>query len=124
MTELKAFNKHKYKEIMIKEMKTRLPTYNYKIINDSCHCISNALNNECQILVGERKRDRAKCNQQPRATVKGNEKTTTNRTVTNVTMFPIHIVALVCQTNVTMFPIHVVALVCRMIICTTNTKTN
>jgi hypothetical protein len=75
---------------MIKEMKTRLPTYNYKIISESCHCISNALNNECQRLVGERKRDRAKCNQQPRATVKSNEKTTTNRTVTNVTMFPIH----------------------------------
>ena len=78
MTDLKAFNKHKYKEIVIKEIKTRLPTYNDKIISDSCHCISNALNNECQKLVGERERDRATRNQQPSVTVKSNEKQTKN----------------------------------------------
>lgn len=45
LTELKASNKYKYKEIMIKEIKTRLPTYNDKIISDSCNWISYALNN-------------------------------------------------------------------------------
>jgi uncharacterized membrane protein YdfJ with MMPL/SSD domain len=54
-------------------------------------------------FVGERKRDRAKFNQQPRATVKSNEKTTTNRTVTNVTMFPIHIVALVSLIMISLY---------------------
>lgn len=43
LTELKTFTEHKYKEIMIKEMKTRLPNYKNKIISDSCHCIFNAL---------------------------------------------------------------------------------
>ena len=77
-TELKAFTKHKYKEIMIKEMKTRLPTYKNKIIRDSCHCIFNAFNNKYQKMVGERKRDRTKSNQQLSTTVKSTEKQTKN----------------------------------------------
>jgi hypothetical protein len=59
-------------------MKTRLPTYKNKIIRDSCHCIFNAFNNKYQRLVGERKRDRTKSNQQLSTTVKSTEKQTKN----------------------------------------------
>ena len=46
LTELKAFNKHKYKTIMIKEMKEKLPDVSDTVIVTQCHYISNALNNE------------------------------------------------------------------------------
>ena len=63
LTELKAFNKHRYKEMMIQEMKEALPTFSDIVINTQCHYISNALNNECMRLVSERRRPNAQRNQ-------------------------------------------------------------
>lgn len=57
LTELKSFNKHTYKEMMIPQMKKLLPDISDTIISSTCHYISNALNNESQKLVGQRKRN-------------------------------------------------------------------
>ncbi|CAG2203189.1 unnamed protein product [Mytilus edulis] len=57
ITDLKAFNKFKYRDLMIKEMKELTPDTSDIIIRTSCHYISNALNNESQRLKGERKRN-------------------------------------------------------------------
>ena len=57
LTELKSFNKHMYKEMMIPQMKKLLPDISDTIISSTCHYISNALNNESQKLVGQRKRN-------------------------------------------------------------------
>lgn len=43
MTELRAFKKHKYKIIMINEMKGLLPEFSDVIISEAWHYISNAL---------------------------------------------------------------------------------
>ena len=56
LTELKSFNKHTYKEMMIPQMKKLLTDISDTIISSTCHYISNALNNESQKLVGQRKR--------------------------------------------------------------------
>lgn len=57
LTELKHFNKHTYTNIMIPQMKKLLPDISDTIISSTCHYISNALNNESQKLVGQRKRN-------------------------------------------------------------------
>jgi hypothetical protein len=57
LTELKSFNKHTYKEMMIPQMKKLLPDISDTIISSTCHYISNALNNESQNLVGQHKRN-------------------------------------------------------------------
>lgn len=48
LTELKSFNKHTYKEMMIPQMKKLLPDISDTIISSTCHYISNALNNESE----------------------------------------------------------------------------
>lgn len=53
LTELKSFNKHTYKEMMIPQMKKLLPDISDTIISSTCHYISN----ESQKLVGQRKRN-------------------------------------------------------------------
>jgi hypothetical protein len=57
LTELKSFNKHTYKEMMIPQMKKLLPDISDTIISSTCHYISNALNNESHKLVGQCKRN-------------------------------------------------------------------
>jgi type III secretory pathway lipoprotein EscJ len=52
-----VFVKHTYKEMMIPQMKKLLPDISDTIISSTCHYISNALNNESQKLVGQRKRN-------------------------------------------------------------------
>jgi len=63
LTELKAFNKHTYKTIMIKEMKEKLPDVSDTVIVTQCHYISNTLNNESKRLVAERRRPNAQRSQ-------------------------------------------------------------
>ncbi|CAG2206239.1 unnamed protein product [Mytilus edulis] len=47
--DLKKFDKVKYKDIMISELSTEMNgTVSIDILKSQCHCMSNALNNECQ----------------------------------------------------------------------------
>lgn len=56
VTELRKFNKHIYKETLILEMKELVgPIVSEGIIKESCHYISNALNNESQSENARRK---------------------------------------------------------------------
>ncbi|CAC5401895.1 unnamed protein product [Mytilus coruscus] len=53
--DLKKFDKVKYKDIMLSELSTEMNgTVSIDILESQCHCMSNALNNECQAELGKR----------------------------------------------------------------------
>lgn len=56
--DLKKFDKVKYKDIMISELSTEMNgTVSIDILKSQCHCMSNALNNECQAELGKRRKN-------------------------------------------------------------------
>ncbi|CAC5422130.1 unnamed protein product [Mytilus coruscus] len=56
--DLKKFDKVKYKDIMLSELSTEMNgTVSIDILKSQCHCMSNALNNECLAELWKRRKN-------------------------------------------------------------------